>query len=72
MYDCKHCEFKGTQPGHLKEHELSIHFHVQYILNSCDYQATHQTSLWTHIKSKHRGKMYNCKDVTTRQQHLVV
>ena len=33
---------------------------VKYACNQCDYQATYQDNLTTHIQSVHEGVKYTC------------
>ena len=39
---------------------IDIHEGIKYPCNQCDYQATQQGSLKTHIQSKHEGVKYPC------------
>ena len=43
-------------------HYRSIHEGIKYLYNQyqCDYQATQQGHLQTHIQSKHEDKVYLC------------
>ena len=46
--------------GTLHKQKLTIHQGVKYACDQCDYQATTQSNLTVHIKSKHEGVKYAC------------
>ena len=39
---------------------LTVHDGVKYACNQCDFQATRQDNLTTHIQSIHEGIKYAC------------
>ena len=46
---------------------------IKYPCNQCDYQATQQSNLETHILSKHEGIKYPCNQCdyqATKRGHL--
>ena len=48
-----HYDYKASQQGHLKTHQMSVHEGVKYSCNQCDYKFSKQGNLKTHKLSVH-------------------
>ena len=52
-YPCNQCDYKATQKGDLKKHEMAVHESIKYPCNQCDYKATKKWNLKKHKISVH-------------------
>ena len=58
--ECPECGKEFAHRYVMLKHYRSVHEGIKYPCNQCDYQATQQSSLQTHIAAKHSDKILKC------------
>ena len=71
-YPCSNCNYKATDPGHLKTHINAKHLGMRFYCTQCPDRPsfTQQTDLKKHTNAKHLG--VTALTVTTNLPRLVI